>query len=77
MRGIGIVLVACAALAGSVVAQATGSPKVMVNDAKVQGEGFPRVLAEYAFFQDGGAREASDFVRPYELNTPLFSDGAA
>ncbi|KEO90900.1 hypothetical protein EH31_07635 [Erythrobacter longus] len=76
MRGIGLLFAALSALGLSVVAQATGAPKIMVNDAKVQGEGFPRVLAEYAFFQDGGAREPSDRVHAYELNTPLFSDGA-
>ncbi|WP_298337182.1 SO2930 family diheme c-type cytochrome [uncultured Erythrobacter sp.] len=76
MRGIGFLLAASAALAASVVAQATGIPKPMVNDEVVTGKGFPRTLGEFGFFQDYGAREPSDFVHPYELNTPLFSDGA-
>ncbi len=71
-----LVLAAAAALAASVVAQATGAPKLMVNDVAVQEDGFPRALAEFGFFQDAGATEPSDFVYLYELNTPLWSDGA-
>ncbi|MEP0392216.1 MAG: SO2930 family diheme c-type cytochrome [Erythrobacter sp.] len=69
-------MAAITALGVSVVAQATGAPKIMVNDDVIQENGFPRVLARYGFFQDGGAREASDNVHAYELNTPLWSDGA-
>lgn len=81
MRALGFLLAAAVMLGGSVLttadfAQAEGAPKVMVNDDKVQGSGFPRSLAQYGFFQDRRAREASDFVYAYELNTPLFSDGA-
>lgn len=80
MRGTVLILAACAALAMSGAMSSTahseGAPKLMVNDSKVQGSGFARVLGEYGFFQDRAMSEASDFVYPYELNTPLFSDGA-
>ncbi len=77
MRGIGFLVTALAVLAASVVAQATSVPSSVVRDDIVQGEGFPRTLAEYGFFNDRGAREPSAYVTGYELNTPLFSDGAA
>jgi uncharacterized repeat protein (TIGR03806 family) len=48
----------------------------MVNDQVIVGDGFPRTLGEFGFFRDYGGREPSDFVYSYELNTPLFSDGA-
>lgn len=36
----------------------------------------PRSLSEFAFFKDAQAREPARGVVPYELNTPLYSDGA-
>ncbi|MEM1353200.1 MAG: SO2930 family diheme c-type cytochrome [Pseudomonadota bacterium] len=47
-----------------------------MRDEVVQEVRFPRTLAEYGFFQDAGAREPSDRVELYELNTALWSDGA-
>jgi len=76
MRGWGLLLAASAALAVSVVAQAANVSKMKVSDETVRGDGFPRTLAEYGFFQDAAARVPSDLVHAYELNTPLFSDGA-
>jgi uncharacterized repeat protein (TIGR03806 family) len=36
----------------------------------------PPVLSAYHFFRDAGARQANPGVTPYDLNTPLYSDGA-
>ncbi|MEM7781400.1 MAG: SO2930 family diheme c-type cytochrome [Pseudomonadota bacterium] len=36
----------------------------------------PRTLSEFAFFLDAAARSPAPGVIPYELNTPLWSDGA-
>ena len=76
MRGIALLLAASAALAASVAGQATGVPKPVVQDEAIQNKGFPRTLAAYGFFQDASAREPSDRVKAYKLNTALFSDGA-
>lgn len=76
ITGTGIVLVAAAALAASVVAQATGAPKLVVQDETIQNKGFPRTLGAFGFFQDASAREPSGRVHAYELNTALWSDGA-
>ncbi|MEM1195602.1 MAG: SO2930 family diheme c-type cytochrome [Pseudomonadota bacterium] len=37
---------------------------------------YPRALSEYGFFLDEAGRVPADGVIPYELNTPLWSDGA-
>jgi uncharacterized repeat protein (TIGR03806 family) len=37
---------------------------------------FPRTLGEYGFFLDRAARSPDARLIPYELNTPLWSDGA-
>jgi uncharacterized repeat protein (TIGR03806 family) len=37
---------------------------------------YPRSLSEYGFFLDAAARQPDARVIPYELNTPLWSDGA-
>lgn len=76
MRGLGIVLAASAALAVSVAAQASGAVAAVVRDDIIQDKGFPRTLAAFGFFKDASAREPSDRVIGYELNTALFSDGA-
>ncbi|MBS0385108.1 MAG: hypothetical protein JSS00_07140 [Proteobacteria bacterium] len=36
----------------------------------------PPLLAAYHFFRDAGARQPNTGVTPYDLNTPLYSDGA-
>lgn len=76
MRGIGFLIPALAVLVASVMAQATSVPSSTVRADIIQGEGFPRTLGDYGFFNDPGAREPSAYVIGYELNTALFSDGA-
>lgn len=74
-RGWGLLALACATFSGA-LAQATVLEPAPVNDAAITGAAFPRVLSEYAFFQDGRAQEPAARVYPYALNTPLWSDGA-
>jgi hypothetical protein len=62
------------ALGGSFAAGST-VPQT-VNDGVVAGDGMPRSLSEYGFFLDVAARLPSAKLVPYELNTPLWSDGA-
>lgn len=51
-------------------------PPPMVNDTLIQGDTLPRSLGDFGFFIDGAARVPDKRLIPYELNTPLFSDGA-
>jgi len=46
-----------------------------VDDTKIA-EGTPRTLAEFGFFEDEFAQKPVDALVSYELNTPLWSDGA-
>lgn len=48
-----------------------------VNDAAILSDAMPRTLAEYGFFADAPRQQPAQGVIPYELNTPLFSDGAS
>jgi uncharacterized repeat protein (TIGR03806 family) len=47
-----------------------------VNQAAIAAERPPERLSEYRFFRDIAAREPNAGVTPYDLNTPLWSDGA-
>lgn len=62
----------------SVVVDEAGTLHKGVNNAAVLGtqSKYPRTLSEYGFFHDGAARLPNARVIAYELNTPLFSDGA-
>jgi uncharacterized repeat protein (TIGR03806 family) len=47
-----------------------------VNQAAIAAERAPELLSAYRFFIDAAAREPNAGVTPYDLNTPLYSDGA-
>jgi len=47
-----------------------------VNAAAIAAERPPELLSAYRLFRDAGARTPNDRVTPYDLNTPLYSDGA-
>ena len=65
---------ACAALMlASAAARVAPTP---VNRAAISAERAPELLSAYRFFRDAGAREPNAGVTPYDLNTPLYSDGA-
>jgi uncharacterized repeat protein (TIGR03806 family) len=55
---------------------ATAQAPQAVNDAAILAQNPPRLLSAYNFFRDAGAREPNAHVTPYDLNTPLYSDGA-
>jgi len=65
-----LALVVC--FAAGAVAQ---SPQT-VNVAAISAERPPQLLSAYGFFRDAGARQPVAGVTPYDLNTPLYSDGA-
>ncbi|BDW81953.1 hypothetical protein MACH24_13910 [Erythrobacter sp. Dej080120_24] len=72
------------ALAVSAAREASALPPPFINDAAILGEvqldgevrEMPRTLAEYGFFLDAAGRVPDARLIPYELNTPLWSDGA-
>lgn len=74
-RGLGILALASVTF-GAALAHATVLEPEQVDDVAITGEGFPKALSEYAFFQDARTHEPSARVYPYTLNTPLWSDGA-
>ncbi|OQW61608.1 MAG: hypothetical protein A4S17_09420 [Proteobacteria bacterium HN_bin10] len=47
-----------------------------VDQAAIVAERPPEYLSDYRFFRDAGARQPNAGVTPYDLNTPLYSDGA-
>jgi uncharacterized repeat protein (TIGR03806 family) len=71
----GPLLAALTALALVTSAAATAPPPA-VNQRAVAAERPPQRLSEYRFFLDDGARQPNLGVTHYDLNTPLWSDGA-
>ena len=55
---------------------ASATPSSLVDDALIQSDTLPRTLSAFGFFEDAAARTPAARLVPYELNTPLFSDGA-
>jgi uncharacterized repeat protein (TIGR03806 family) len=74
VRQAGVLTLAAVSLAFS--AAAAPAPVVEVRDAVIRAEAAPRTLAEFGFFTDAAARQPAARVTPYELNVPLWSDGA-
>ncbi len=74
IRSLVILLAALAALVGALAVRAT--PVGSVDQAAILGEGMPRTLSAYGFFVDLAAQVPGKSVVPYQLNTPLWSDGA-
>ncbi len=72
-----LVLLGCAmlALAGSADVRATITQELPINDSAIM-DGIPRNLSEFGFFQDPKGRVPHGNLISYELNTPLYSDGA-
>lgn len=69
-------ILAALALVVLVTASATAQDAPPVNTAAIVAERPPELLSAYRFFRDAGARTPNDRVTPYDLNTPLYSDGA-
>lgn len=76
MKSFGWLVCAVAALSGAMIARAAPPQQAAVNDAAIMGDGMPRLLSDYGFFDDAGAQLPVAGVHPYRLNTPLYSDGA-
>jgi uncharacterized repeat protein (TIGR03806 family) len=74
-RRLGLLALSCAAF-GAALADANVIGPAPVNDAAIQGAGFPAKLSDFAFFAQARAQMPSIGVHPYALNTPLWSDGA-
>ncbi len=74
MKRRGLLILAAAALAASVAA--APAPEAQVRDAVIRADAAPRTLAEFGFFTDAAGRQPAARVTPYELNVPLWSDGA-
>lgn len=64
------------ALGGAMTVRATILNELKVQDAVIQSEALPPTLADFGFFYDAAAREPDALLRPYALNTPLWTDGA-
>jgi uncharacterized repeat protein (TIGR03806 family) len=64
-----------AAFVGSIGVSATVVDGAAVHDSAVMA-GMPRALSEFGFFADAPMQMPSGDVVPYQLNTPLYSDGA-
>lgn len=80
MRGrIAFLAVGALAFAGAIVARAapgSAEPTRQVNETAILADAMPRTLAEFGFFADSAAQTPGRGVVPYELNVPLYSDGA-
>jgi uncharacterized repeat protein (TIGR03806 family) len=74
-RSAALLLLACTSF-GAALGHATVLEPAPVDDAAITGAAFPKALSDFGFFQDGRAQDPSARVYPYELNTPLWSDGA-
>lgn len=67
---------AALALVVMLTAGAVAQSPPRVNVAAISAERPPQFLSAYGFFRDARAREPVAGVTPYDLNTPLYSDGA-
>jgi uncharacterized repeat protein (TIGR03806 family) len=64
------------ALASLVAGAAAAQAPPAVDDRAIMATDPPQLLSAYHFFTDAGARDANAGVTAYDLNTPLYSDGA-
>ncbi len=74
--GISWLLGAALALGSAIAVQATVLDELKVNDQAIIEDRLPRTLGEFGFFLDPAVQTPAWGVHPYELNTPLYSDGA-
>ena len=58
------------------VAVAAKPPALRVNDAAVSTVALPARLSDFGFFADGARQLPASGVVPYQINTPLWSDGS-
>jgi uncharacterized repeat protein (TIGR03806 family) len=65
-----------ALLVASIALGARAVEPQRVDQAAIDAARPPLLLSAYHFFQDSSARDPTPGVTPYDLNTPLYSDGA-
>lgn len=73
---IAIALLTASALAFGGALGTSALPPPKVNDTIIASDDLPRELGDFGFFLDSAGRTAAPGVFRYELNTPLYSDGA-
>ncbi len=71
---VALLIIALGALITAATARAVATAPV--NTAAIAAAQPPARLSDYRFFRDIAAREPNAGVTPYDLNTPLWSDGA-
>lgn len=69
-------ILAVLALVVLATASATAQDAPPVNTRAIASERPPELLSAYRLFRDAGARTPNARVTAYDLNTPLYSDGA-
>ncbi len=69
-------LVASALVLGGSIAGGASSPSSRVKDALITSDTLPQTLGEFGFFRSSDGTDPAPGVIAYELNTPLYSDGA-
>lgn len=70
------VLAALALIMLATASATAQAPPAPVNLAAIRAEQPPETLSAFRFFRDAAARQPNAGVTPYDLNTPLYSDGA-
>jgi uncharacterized repeat protein (TIGR03806 family) len=70
------VLAALALIMLATASATAQAPPPPVNLAAIRAEQPPEMLSAFRFFRDAAARQPNAGVTPYDLNTPLYSDGA-
>lgn len=70
-----LALLSAGALALALSMGASAVPRID-RDEVIAGDAYPKSLREFGFFRVPGEQVPDDDVIPYELNTPLWSDGA-
>lgn len=72
-----LILLAASALALSgAIASRAAAPAHGVDEALIAGETLPETLGEFGFFLRADGTDPAPGVVAYDLNTPLYSDGA-
>lgn len=78
-RSLALMWVMAASLTVSIAATRDAGatpPPVIVDDEAILGDAMPRKLEDFGFFRKRDGTDPAPGVIAYELNTPLFSDGA-
>ncbi len=76
-RAFALLTASVLAFGGAIAARSTVPDSLpSVDQSAILTDGMPRMLSEFGFFADAAGRLPNAGLIPYELNTPLWSDGA-